>query len=234
MNQNEPKDWEMSKEERKECKRINRLFDANHSKAKHRERVRRELESLKGDEADRMAEAFEAADSKAIQLHELLVRLVEMTNKPSKRHLRAKIISFNERMKEGCFDDLSFIQEAFLMGAEIGADGEIKKVLVDAKFQATPPHMLQWWQALLQSYSRQPHTKEGDKWLAVARMVVEGVDQQKKRPGTKSDYLTPRMGFNMMQELNIASKEEVARRWANKLRIYAKREKRKADGGKSP
>mgnify|MGYP000882394214 CR=1 FL=1 len=129
MSQNKPKDWKMSDRERKESKRINLLFNANHSKAKHSEMVRRELKTLKKGGVDRMAEAFAVADSKAIQLHELLVRLVAMTNDPSKRHLQARIIGFDRQMREGAFEDLSFIQEAFLMGAEVGADADLRKVV---------------------------------------------------------------------------------------------------------
>lgn len=128
MKKSEPQDYEMSAQERKECKRVNRLFDAAHTKAKHRERVRREIEALKAGGVDRMVEAFEKADEKAIQLHELLVRLMKMTNEPSKRHLQAKIISFDRRMREGKFENLDFIQEAFLMGVEIGADDDVKVI----------------------------------------------------------------------------------------------------------
>ncbi len=80
-------------------------------------------------EFDGMAAQFMEADSKAIQLHELLLRLVAMTNIPSKRHLQARIIGFDRQMREGAFEDLSFIQEAFLMGTEVGADADLRKVM---------------------------------------------------------------------------------------------------------
>ena len=80
-------------------------------------------------EFDGIAARFVEAESKAIQLHELLLRLVEMTNKPSKRHLQTKIIGFDRRMRDGYFEDLGFIQEAFLMGAEVGADADLRQVM---------------------------------------------------------------------------------------------------------
>ena len=93
-----------------------------------RARIMRKLDTVPASNDDRILTAFEDAGSKAIQLHELLLRLVEMTNKPSKRHLQAKIIGFDRRMRKGKFADLGFIQEAFLMGVEVGADEEIKAI----------------------------------------------------------------------------------------------------------
>ena len=93
-----------------------------------RARIMRELDTVPASNDDRILAAFEDAGSKAIQLHEMLLRLVEMTSKPSKRYLQAKIIGFDRRMREGIFTDLGFIQEAFLMGAEVGADDDMRQV----------------------------------------------------------------------------------------------------------
>ena len=93
-----------------------------------RARIMRKLDTVPPSNDDRILKALEDAGSKAIQLHELLLRLVEMTKEPSKRYLQAKIVGFDQRMREGKFTDLGFIQEAFLMGVEVGADEEIKAI----------------------------------------------------------------------------------------------------------
>ena len=94
-----------------------------------RARIMRELDTVPASNDGRILAAFEDANSKAIQLHELLVRLVEMTKKPSKRYLQAKIVGFDQRMRKGKFTDLEFIREAFLMGAEVGADADLRQVI---------------------------------------------------------------------------------------------------------
>lgn len=209
----------MSKEERKEYKRVNRLFDANHTKAKHRERVRRELEALKKGEVDRMTEAFEAADSKAIQLHELLVRLVAMTNKPSKRYLQAKIIGFDRRMREGKFADLGFIQDAFLMGVEVGADDDLRQVKEQTRPEAQQANAEIGNDRAIRKRHKQKadRRKDGagamrkaDATEMMFRLVDEAAPEKRMKQVPASEYVWKKK-FSHLKDLTI--KAETIRRW---------------------
>lgn len=234
MSQNKPKDWKMSDRERKESKRINLLFNANHSKAKHSEMVRRELKTLKKGGVDRMAEAFAVADSKAIQLHELLVRLVAMTNDPSKRHLQARIIGFDRQMREGAFEDLSFIQEAFLMGAEVGADADLRKVVEQTSPEAQRENArkgnnLAIRERQKQKADRRKENASADRKWAATDMMFELVDEaapdKRMKQIPASDHVWKKL-FSHLKDLKI--KPGTIRRWyAEEKRRRLKRARRK-------
>ena len=115
----------MSDQERKEYKQVNRLFDANHTRAKHRERVRREMEAVKAGRVDGMIEAFE----KAAELDRLFVSLSKIAATPKER---AWIDRFLDSMRLG-ESGLGLAYDALLLGAKFGAEPQAAKEIEDSE-----------------------------------------------------------------------------------------------------
>ena len=87
-----------------------------------------------------------------------------------------------------------------------------------------------WWENVLARYERQPESvKSSDRWLEVARVVVEGaiLENKKQRVDRHSDYLTARRLNRLILELVTGSKTEIIKRLAVNLRVSSTRERNK-------
>lgn len=185
-------------------------------------------------EFDGMAAQFMEADSKAIQLHELLLRLVAMTNKQSKRHLQAKIIGFDRRMRDGRFEDLGFIQEAFLMGAEVGADADLRQVAEQTRPEAQQENARKGNNLAIKERQKQKadrrkaNASADRKWAATDMMfqlVDEAAPEKRMKQIPASDHVWKKM-FSHLKDLKI--RPGTIRRWyAEEKRRRLKRARRK-------
>lgn len=184
---------------------------------------------------DGMAAKFAEADSRAIQIHELLVRKMKMTEAPNKRHLLAKAKGFDEQMRAGRFEDLGFIQEAFLAGAEIGADDDVKKVLKQTSPEAQQDNAEKGNdRAIRKRQKRKADKRKADasadrKQAAIEMMfqLVDGVALEKRMKQIPASNYVWGKKYSHLKGLSV--KPSTIRRWyseekqrrlkANKLKV---------------
>ena len=108
----------------------------------------------------------------------------------------------------------------------------VVEILQKAILASTPPSRRTWWQNARAAYVRETGPLEGDKWRAVAKMVVTCVIEEGKKPSKDRhcDYVTPLMLRRLLARLNRpgAARMEVESHYAGYLRRRVTEQERNA------
>ncbi len=111
-----------------------------------------------------------------------------------------------------------------------GMRADMAEIKDRVKDRFTPPSDLPWWKNLRGRYREEAGKNKKEKWLGVARMVIKGAINEMGKPvrDRRSDYLTPTILGNLIEELKVGSKADIEKRWAVKLDSYVRRKEREA------